>query len=182
MKRNVTFALLLIIAVFTLVSCAPSYKSLGKGFDSLTADSLDEAIDNFNYVIDSLPSSSKKKSLAYEGRGWAYYLKGMNNKAEADFLKAGDSIEAKTGLSLVYLCTKNPNASLDTGIFILDEQYEDEQNEIVDYLPDPLTKQEFLKTLALSSLLINSNQYSDIINEIDDAIFIDRIEAVKDGE
>ncbi len=178
MKRNVTFALLLIIAVFTLVSCAPSYKSLGKGFDSLTADNPDEAIDNFNYVIDSLPSSSKKKSLAYEGRGWAYYLKGMNDKAEADFLKAGDSIEAKTGLSLVYLSMEKLNDSINTGIFILDEQNEI----IVDYLPDPLTKQEFIKTLALSSLLIDSNHYSDIINEINDANFIDRIEAMKDGE
>jgi tetratricopeptide (TPR) repeat protein len=178
MKRNVTFALLLIIAVFTLVSCAPSYKSLGKGFDSLTADNPDEAIDNFNYVIDSLPSSSKKKSLAYEGRGWAYYLKGMNDKAEADFLKAGDSIEAKTGLSLVYLSMEKLNDSINTGIFILDEQNEI----IVDYLPDPLTRQEFIKTLALSSLLIDSIHYSDIINEINDANFIDRIEAMKDGE
>lgn len=178
MKRNVTFALLLIIAVFTLVSCAPSYKSLGKGFDSLSADNPDEAIDNFNYVIDSLPSSSKKKSLAYEGRGWAYYLKGMNDKAEADFLKAGDSIEAKTGLSLVYLSMEKLNDSINTGIFILDEQNEI----IVDYLPDPLTRQEFIKTLALSSLLIDSIHYSDIINEINDANFIDRIEAMKDGE
>jgi tetratricopeptide (TPR) repeat protein len=178
MKRNVTFALLLIIAVFTLVSCAPSYKSLGKGFDSLTADNPDEAIDNFNYVIDSLPSSSKKKSLAYEGRGWAYYLKGMNDEAEADFLKAGDSIEAKTGLSLVYLCTKNLNDSLDAGMFILDEQDEI----IVEYLRDPLTRQEFLKTLAFSAFLVDSNKYENIIAEINDKNFIARIETMKVGE
>jgi hypothetical protein len=70
------------------------------------------------------------------------------------------------------------NDSINTGIFILDEQNEI----IVDYLPDPLTRQEFIKTLALSSLLIDSIHYSDIINEINDANFIDRIEAMKDGE
>ena len=178
MKRNATFALLLIIAVFTLVSCVPSYKPLDKGFDSLKENNIEEAIDNFSYIIEGLFSGPEKKAGAYEGRGWAYYLKGMNDKAEADFLKAGDSIEAKTGLSLVYLSMEKLNDSINTGIFILDEQNEI----IVDYLPDPLTKQEFIKTLALSSLLIDSNHYSDIINEINDANFIDRIEAMKDGE
>ncbi|MFO7883049.1 MAG: hypothetical protein R6U52_10995 [Kosmotogaceae bacterium] len=178
MKQYITFALLIMIAVFTLVSCVPSYKPLEKGFDNLEEDNIDEAIDNFNFIIKGVLSSPEKKILAYEGRGWAYYLKGMIDEAEADFRNAGDSSKAKTGLSLIYLCKNNLNDSLDTGMFILDEQNEI----IVEYLQDPLTKQEFLKTLALSALLIDSNKYDDIISEINDENFIARVETMKGGE
>ncbi|MEA2066375.1 MAG: hypothetical protein U9O65_04685 [Thermotogota bacterium] len=178
MKRNVTSILLLIIAVFALVSCVPSYKPLDKGFDSLKENNIEEAIDSFSYIIEGLFSGPEKKASAYEGRGWAYYLKGMNDKAEEDFIKANDSIEKKAGLSLVYLSMGKLNDSINMGLFVLDEQNE----MVVDYIPDPLSKQELLKTLALSSLLTDSNQYGDIINEIDDENFIDRIDAMKDGE
>ncbi len=177
MKLHVTLALLIMIAVFALVSCVPSYKPLEKGFDKLSVNNIDEAIDNFSYVIDGFFISNEKKSLAYEGRGWAYYLKGMNEKAEEDFLMASDSSEAKTGLSLVYLCENNLNESLNIGLFILEKQNET----IVDYLPDPLTRQEFLKTLALSSLLTESNNFSDILYEIEDEDFRKRIETMKNG-
>lgn len=177
MKLHVILALLIMIAVFALVSCVPSYKPLEKGFNKLSTNNIDEAIDNFNYVIDGSFISDEKKSLAYEGRGWAYYLKGMNEKAEKDFLMASDSSEAKIGLSLVHLCENNLNESLNIGLFILEKQ----NKTIVDYLPDPLTRQEFLKTLALSSLLIDSNNFSDILDEIEDEGFRERIEKMKDG-
>jgi len=178
MKRYLTFALLLIIAVFALVSCPSSYRPLEKGFDKLSTNNIDEAIDNFSYVIDGPLINPEKKLIAYEGRGWAYYLKGMINKAEEDFQRAGDSKEKKAGLSLVYMSKNELNDSLSTGLFVLNEQEE----KIVDYIPDPLTRQEFLKTLAFSSLLIDSAHYTDIINEIDDENFIDLIETLKDGE
>ncbi|MDI3524202.1 MULTISPECIES: tetratricopeptide repeat protein [unclassified Kosmotoga] len=180
-KKTVLSVVTLLLLLLAVTSCVKIDEALSSGFDYLRLGDYDNAISKFNKVL-FFSSDKQKEALAYEGMGWAYYMKGFFGTSESNFFRSLEIIpsnsKAKAGLVLVNVRKGNWDEALGHGEFIVDEtEFQ------IDYLPDPLGREELLKLLAIASIHAHDDAaYSTYTGMITDQDFLDRLEQLKGGE
>ncbi|WP_158303000.1 tetratricopeptide repeat protein [Kosmotoga olearia] len=181
MKKTVLSVVTLLLLLLAVTSCVKIDEALTSGFDYLKLGDYNSAISKFNKVL-LFSNDEQKEALAREGIGWAYYMKDFLSTSENNFLLSLEMVPSnanvKAGLVLVNIRKGNWDEALGHGEFIVDEtEFQ------IDYLPDPLGREELLKLLAIASIHAHDDAaYSTYTGMITDQDFVDRLEQLKGGE
>ncbi|AKI97070.1 tetratricopeptide repeat protein [Kosmotoga pacifica] len=182
MKKRYGQIILLFFLAFFLQACIPSAADrLQEGFNHLKAGEITSAREAFISAA-NFSSNATTKALAREGLGWCYYLEGNFPFAETYFSQAvatsPDKKEVLAGLSLTKAKIGKLSESVNNGLFILSTT----DDILVDYLPDPLEREEFLKFLTVVSLISGSADYEELKGEISDTGFLNKLVLLEGGE
>ena len=131
-----------------LTGCIQKNYDLNTGYKYLKEGNLDLSGKIFEFIINN-SSNTMDVSLSHRGLGWVCFLKNNFPASLMHFRNCDDSSETYIGIILNYIRMENTEEAINMSMEIEMEIFP------MEYLPDPLTREEFCK--LISALCIYEN-------------------------
>jgi len=163
----IIFALLI---AFILTGCFQKKLNIETGLRYLKEENYDEAIEIFNFLI-GYSNLEEEKIISKNALGWIYFLEDNFFNALLYFNECSDYPHAKIGRVLTFSKTGCLSEALDLANSVTSENFP------IEYLPNPLYEEEFLKLLLFISIQEDEkNQIQKYLNLINDDDFKENVE------
>ncbi len=170
-KGKVSFLIIFaLLIVLILTGCFQKELNIEKGLNYLREGNLERAKEIFNFII-NYSNVEEDKTISKNSLGWIYFLEDNFFNALLYFNECSEYPHAKIGKILVFSKTGSINEALYLAEGVTSDYFP------VEYLPDTLYEEEFIKLLLFLS--IKEGEEEDIkkyLNLIDDDSFKENVE------
>ncbi len=166
-KTYILSAFLMILLLLT--GCIQKNYDLNTGYKYLKEGNLDLSGKIFEFIINN-SSNTMDVSLSHRGLGWVYFLQENFTASLMHFRNCDDSSETYIGIVLNYIKMENTEEAINISKEIEMEVFP------IEYLPDPLTKEEFCKLISILCIYENNmDDFDYFIKYITDTEFLQEL-------
>ncbi|MDK2950924.1 MAG: hypothetical protein PWQ77_589 [Kosmotogales bacterium] len=149
-----------------LTGCIQKNYDLNTGYRYLKEGKLDLSGKIFEFIINN-SSNTMDVSLSHRGLGWVHFLQNNFATSLMHFRNCDDSSETYIGIILNYIRIDNTEEAINMSREIEMEVFP------IEYLPDPLTKEEFCKLISVLCIYENKmDAFYYFIEYISDTEFL----------
>jgi hypothetical protein len=165
MKKKYILSTFLMIFLL-LTGCIQKNYDLNTGYKYLKEGNLDLSGKIFEFIINN-SSNTVDVSLSHRGLGWVRFLQNNFTASLMHFRNCDNSFETYIGIILNYIKMENTEEAINMSREIELEVFP------IEYLPDPLTKEEFCKLIAVLCIYENKmDTFGYFIEYITDTKFL----------
>ena len=170
-KGKVSFLIIFaLLIVLILTGCFQKELNIEKGLNYLREGNLERAKEIFNFII-NYSNVEEDKTISKNSLGWIYFLEDNFFNALLYFNECSEYPHAKIGKILVFSKTGSINEALYLAEGVTSDYFP------VEYLPDTLYEEEFIKLLLFLSIKEGEEEeIKKYLNLIDDDSFKENVE------